>query len=164
MKKKIFNLVLIITMMVGVLFILAGCGSKDSNTSKSNNIVKDLNNIVNEETSKWKDRGYGATLSVYYIQNNIDKKDLGYIIVASGDEEFTSAPDFTKYKENQIPNYDGKSYSNMRMLEKDMKVNYFVVYEEKTEKYYNIEVNYEKVDLNGAKKEYPVFSNAKELK
>jgi len=164
MRKKILNLVLIFTMMMGIIFILTGCGNKDSNTSKSNNIVKDLNNIINEETSKWKDRGYGATLSVYYIQNSIDKEDLGYVIVASGDEEFTSAPDFTKYKESNIPNYDGKSYSNMRMLEENMKVSYFVVYEEKTEKYYNIEVNYEEIDLNGAKKEYPVFSNAKELK
>ena len=33
-----------------------------------------------------------------------------------------------------------------------------------TGKYYDVEVSYEKADLNGAKKEYPVFSNAKEIK
>ena len=158
MKKKLFNLVLIFVMLVGTLFMLTGCGN-----SESNNIVKDLNDIVNEEVAEWKEKGYGATLSVYSIQNGLDKKNLQYVIVASGDKEFTSAPEFVEYKED-VPNYDGNSYSSMRMMEEEMNVKYCVVYAKEANKYYNVEVSYEEADLNGAKKEYPVFSNAKELK
>ena len=50
------------------------------------------------------------------------------------------------------------------MLEEDMNVKHIAVYEIETKKYYDVEVKYEKADLNGAKKEYPVFSNAKEIK
>ena len=159
MKNKILTLALIIVMFVGILFSLTGCG-----TSTSSNIVKDLNNTINEEIAKWQEKGYGATLSVYYIQNSLDKKELSYTIVASGDKGFTSKPDFTEYKEKDIPNYDGNSYGNMRMMLEEQTVNYIIGYDKNSQKYYNIEVAYEKVNLNGAEKEYPVFSNAKELK
>lgn len=159
MKKRILTLVLIVVMLVGMLFTLTGCGS-----NSSSNIVKDLNDTVNEEIAKWQEREYGATLSVYYIQNSLDKKELSYVIVASGDKEFTSKPDFTEYKENDIPNYDGNSYGNMRMMLEEQTVKYIIGYDKNLQKYYNIEVSYAETDLNGAKKEYPVFSNAKELK
>ena len=159
MKNKTLSLVLIFVMLIGMLFILAGCGS-----SSSNNIVKDMNDTMAEEIAKWQEREYGATLSVYAFQSDLDKKELGYVIVASGDKEFTSKPDFTEYKEKDIANYDGNSYGNMRMLLTENTVNYFIVYDKNTQKYYNIEVSYAETDLNGAKKEYPVFSNAKELK
>ncbi len=156
MKKKILSLA-IIMILLGILFILTGCGS-------SNNITKDLNDIVNEEVTSWKEKEYARTLSVVSIQNSIDSKKMQYAIVASGDKEFTSTPDFTEYKEDGISNYNGNTYSNMRMLEKDMNVNNIVVYDRTNKKYYNIKVTYEETDLNGSKKEYPVFSDAKELK
>lgn len=159
MRNKIFSILIIAIMLVGMLFILTGCGNNDTN-----NIVKDLNNTIDEEISIWKEKGYGATLSIYYIQNSLDKKGLNYTIVTSGDKEFTSKPSFTEYKEKDIPNYDGNSYGNMRMMLEEQNIKYIICYDKTLQKYYDIEVNYEKVDLNGAKKEYPVFSNAKELK
>lgn len=159
MKNKILTLGLVIVMLAGMLFCLTGCGN-----STSSNIVKDLNDTIKEEIAKWQEREYGATLSVYYIQNSLDKKELKYVIVASGDKEFTSKPDFTEYKENDIPNYDGNSYGNMRMMLEEQTIKHIIGYDKNLDKYYNIEVNYEKVNLNGAEKEYPIFSNAKELK
>ena len=159
MKNIILTLFLILIMLVGMLFLLTVCGN-----SISSNIVKDLNDTINEEITKWQEREYGATLSVYYIQNSLDKKELGYVIVASGDKEFTSKPDFIEYKENEIPNYDGNSYGNTRIMLKEQTVNYIIGYDKNSQKYYNIEVSYAETDLNGVKKEYPVFSNAKELK
>lgn len=158
MRKKLLGIGIILILCV-MLISLTGCGD-----NQSNNIVKDLNDTVSEEVSDWKEKGYGATLSVYNIQNKLNKKNLQYVIVASGDKEFTSAPGITEYKESDVPNYDGNSYSIMRMLEEQMTVKHFVVYEKETGKYYDVEVSYEKADLNGAKKEYPVFSNAKEIK
>lgn len=159
MKNRILSLILIFIMLGGMLVLLTGCGN-----SNSSNIVKDLNNTINEEIAKWQEREYGATLSVYYIQNSLDKKELSYTIVASGDKEFTSKPNFIEYKEKDIPNYEGNSYGNMRMMLEEQNVKYIIGYDKTSQKYYNIEVNYEKVNLNGTEKEYPVFSNAKELK
>lgn len=158
MKKNLLSVGVAIILII-LLACLTGCVN-----NTSSNIVKDLNDTINEEIAKWQEREYGATLSVYYIQNSLDKKELGYVIVASGDKEFTSKPDFTEYKENDIPNYEGNSYDNMRMMLSEQTVNYIIGYDKNLQKYYNIEVAYEKVNLNGAEKEYPVFSNAKELK
>ena len=157
MNKKI--LIIGFTLMLAIILItLTGCGSTKST------IVEDLNGVVNDEVAEWKAKEYESTLSVYNIQSMLKKKNLQYIIVASGDTEFTKTPEIAEYKEKDIPNYSGKSYDNLRMLEEDMNVKHIVVYENNTQKYYDVEVKYEKADLNGAKKEYPVFSNAKELK
>ncbi|MBP3596498.1 MAG: hypothetical protein J6J60_04040 [Clostridia bacterium] len=158
MKKNLLSVGVAIILII-LLACLTGCVN-----NTSSNIVKDLNDTINEEIAKWQEREYGATLSVYYIQNSLDKKELGYVIVASGDKEFTSKPDFTEYKENDITNYTGNSYDNMRMMLSEQTVNYIIGYDKNLQKYYNIEVTYDKVNLNGAEKEYPVFSNAKELK
>ena len=157
MNKKILIIGLII-MLVGVLIGLTGCGNSKTK------ITDDLNSVINDEVAEWKEKGYGATLSVYNIQSMLKKKNLQYTIVASGDTEFTKSPETTEYKEKDIQGYSGKSYDNLRVLDDEMNVKYFVVYEIDTQKYYNVEVNYEKADLNGAKKDYPVFSNAKEIK
>lgn len=157
MNKKILiiGLLAVLTM---VLIGLTGCGNSKTK------IIDDLNSVINDEVTEWKEKGYGATLSVYNIQSMLKKKNLQYTIVASGDTEFTKSPEITEYKEKDIQGYSGKSYDNLRMLDDEMNVKYFVVYEIETQKYYNVEVNYEKADLNGAKKDYPVFSNAKEIK
>lgn len=157
MNKKILiiGLLAVLTM---VLIGLTGCGNSKTK------IIDDLNSVINDEVAEWKEKGYGATLSVYNIQSMLKKKNLQYTIVASGDTEFTKSPEITEYKEKDIQGYSGKSYDNLRMLDDEMNVKYFVVYEMETQKYYNVEVNYEKADLNGAKKDYPVFSNAKEIK
>lgn len=160
MKNKVLGLTLIVIMLTGILFVLTGC----SGTNSSNNISENMNIVINEELAKWQDRGYGITFTIFNIQSDLDNKEFGYKIVASGDKEFISKPDFTEYKENEISGYDGNSYSNMRMLLEEHTVNYFVVLDVNSQKYYNVEVTYAEKDLNGAKKEYPVFSNAKELK
>ncbi len=157
MNKKI--LIIGFTLILAIILItLTGCGSTKST------IVEDLNGVVNDEVAEWKAKEYGSTLSIYNIQYMLKNKNLQYTIVASGDTEFTKTPEITEYKEKDIPNYSGKSYDNLRMLEEDMNVKHIAVYEIETQKYYDVEVKYEKADLNGAKKEYPVFSNAKELK
>ena len=38
-----------------------------------------------------------------------------------------------------------------------------MVYDESSKKYYNIEVEYKTVDINGSEKEYPYFSNTTEI-
>lgn len=158
MKNKILSIVIIL-FLIGMVFVLTGCGNK-----QSNNIVNELNSVVNEDVAKWQERQYATTFTVFNIQSGLRSKDLQYIIVASGDKEFTSAPDFLEYKEKDIPNYDGTSYSYMRMLEETNTVKHFVVFEPTSKKYYDVEVNYAESKINGIGHEYPVFSNAKELK
>ena len=157
MNKKVLIIGFALILAI-ILITLTGCGSKKSK------IVDDLNGVVNDEVAEWKKKEYGSTLSIYNIQNMLKDKKLQYTIVASGDSEFTKTPEITEYKEEDVPNYSGKSYDNLRMLEEDMNVKHIAVYEIETKKYYDVEVKYEKADLNGAKKEYPVFSNAKEIK
>ena len=167
MKNKILSVILVLMMLIATLLTITGCGNKESNqktSKKGNEVVDELNEVVDDAIADWKKKGYGTTLSIIFIQNSLDKKDSNYIIVASGDKEFTSAPKFKKYTENNIDGYDGKSYGNMRMMEKSSDINYIVVYNSKNEKYYNVEVSFKEEKLNSAKKEYPVFSNAQELK
>ncbi len=159
MKKKILSSIFIMVIMIGMLFILTGCGS-----NQSNNIISELNSIVDQAIESYKEKGHGTTLTVAYIQNSLDKKNSAYVIVASGDKEFTSAPAITEYKETGIENYDGNSYDNTRMLETDMTVNYFVVYDKTNNKYYNVKVSYKNAGTDGVTKEYPEFSDAIELK
>lgn len=159
MKNRILSIGIILV-LIGMMFILTGCGGD----KQSNNIVKDLNDTISEDVAKWDERDYATTFTVYNIQSKLKSRNLPYIIVASGNQEFTSAPDFLEYKEKDIPNYSGESYSIMRMLEKNNTVNHFVVYEPVSQKYYDVEVTYETSDINGIAHEYPAFSNAKELK
>ena len=158
MKKKILSLGIVAVLMI-MLILLTGCGNNSSNT-----IIEELNNVVNAQIDEWKEKGYGTTLSVYAIQNGLDKNNSKYVIVASGDKEFTKAPTITKYTEKDIEGYDGNSYSQTRMMEKSNTVNYLLVFDSENNKYYNIKSDIKEVDNNGAKKEYPVFSDAKELK
>ena len=167
MRNKILNVILVFIMLTGVMFILTGCrndNNKNENSKKGNEIVSELNEIVDEAIADWKKKGYGTTLSIVYIQNSLNKRDSNYVIVASGDKEFTSAPSVKKYTESNIEGYDGNSYGNMRMMEKSSNINYIVVYDSKNEEYYNVEVSFKEEKLNDAKKEYPVFSNPQELK
>jgi hypothetical protein len=99
---------------------------------------------------------------MYLIQDYLDD-DGRYVIVASGDTEFKEAPDSTKYIE-KVSDYEGNSYDSFRMMESSTDVNYMVIYDSKTSKYYDVEINYEKTEFNNVEFDYPVFSNAKEIK
>lgn len=152
-SNKIKYILLVLVLISGLL-VLTGCGN-------GNNIVNQLNNAMQQEIAGWKEQGYARTLTMAYIQGCLDSN---YVIVASGETEFTSSPEITKYQEVDVPNYDGSSYSITRMMEQAYNVNYMVVLDNTTGKYYNIKISYENTDLNGIKKEYPVFSDAKEIK
>ena len=158
MKKKILSLGIVAILMI-MLVLLTGCGNSSSNT-----IIEELNNVVNAQIDEWKEKGYGTTLSVYAIQNGLDKNNSKYVIVASGDKEFTKAPTITKYTEKDIEGYDGNSYSQTRMMEKSNTVNYLLVFDSENNQYYSVKSDIQEVENNGVKKEYPVFSDAKELK
>ncbi len=153
-QTKFFKYILLtLTLIIG-LVILTGCGKADT-------IVAQLNSEIKEDVAKWQEQGYARTLTMTYLQGGLDSN---YVIVASGDTEFTSSPNITKYQENDVPNYEGNSYSITRMMSKDYDVNYLVVLDRNTGKYYNIKITYENTDLSGVEKEYPVFSDAKEIK
>lgn len=163
--KKIGSLILVLVILSGVVLALTGCGNDNDKAGKSDNnkLIDDLNEIISDEISSWEEQGFSRTLTVTYIQSCIDYDDLQYEIVASGDEEFTEAPDFTEYEED-VPDYSGNSYSQLRMIEKSSNINYFVVYDKNKEKYYNVKVSIEETEFHSVKKAYPVFSEAKELK
>lgn len=167
MKKKILSLLLVI-MLISSMFVLTACGDDDDDMDEAGNeVVENLNDAISEILSDWKERGYGGTLSIYYIQNKLDSLGVDYTIIASGDEEFTSVPesDETEYVEN-VSGYSGNSFSNMRMMETGLDVNYCIVYDVEADKYYNVEISYDSsyVVSNSVKTEYPVFSNATEIK
>lgn len=153
MKKKILGVILVVCLFL-IMLLLTGCGN-------GNNIVNQLNNAMQQEIAGWKEQGYARTLTIAYLQGCLDSN---YVIVASGETEFISSPEITKYQEGNVPNYDGSSYSITRMMEQAYNVNYMVVLDNSTGKYYNIKISYENTDLNGIEKEYPVFSNANEIK
>ena len=153
MKKKILGVILVVCLFL-IMLLLTGCGN-------GNNIVNQLNNAMQQEITGWKEQGYARTLTIAYLQGCLDSN---YVIVASGETEFISSPEITKYQEGNVPNYDGSSYSITRRMEQAYNVNYMVVLDNSTGKYYNIKISYENTDLNGIEKEYPVFSNANEIK
>lgn len=153
MKKTITSIILI-----GVLLIsLTGCG-----TSKYN-ISEKLNEIVKSSVDNWDKDGYAHTFSISDIQDSLNKKGYKYIIIASGDKEFTSSVSDSKYTE-KLDNYSGKLYSNGRMMEKDMEINYCLILDQESGKYYNIKISYKTYNLNGSEKEYPYFEDEKEVK
>lgn len=157
MKNKLL-LIGIIVILIVMLVALAGCGN-----NTKDEMVDKLNEVVKTSVDKWQERGYGATFSLAGIQNSLEDKKYNYVIIASGDSEFTNAPKDTKYTES-ISNYSGTAYSNARMLEKELSVKNCIILDVELGKYYNVEVTYKTTKLNDIDKEYPYFQNAKELK
>lgn len=150
MKKILLSLVLVI--FVG---FLSGCG-------QSSDISNKLNEIVKSNVDTWDSNGYAHTFTVSDIQSNLDSKNSNLVIIASGSNEFTNSVTNIRYVEN-LSNYKGDLYSNTRMLEKDMNVNYFLVLNKDNNKYYSVKVTYKTKKLNDVEKEYPYFDSDKEL-
>ena len=150
MKKIIYSVLGLV-----FLFALTGCGSSSDISSRLNEVVKD-------DVDTWVDKGYAHTFTLSDIQNSLNSKGYNLTIIASGDSEFKSSISNTKYTES-VDNYKGSLYSNMRMLEKDMNVNYCLVLNKDNNKYYSIKITYKTTMLNGTEKEYPYFDNDKEL-
>ena len=150
MKKILLSLVLVI--FVG---FLSGCG-------QSSDISNKLNEIVKSNVDTWDSNGYAHTFTVSDIQSSLDSKNSNLVIIASGSNEFTNSVTNIRYVEN-LGNYRGDLYSNTRMLEKDMNVNYFLVLNKDNNKYYSVKVTYKTKKLNDVEKEYPYFDSDKEL-
>ena len=150
MKKILLSLVLLI--FVG---FLSGCG-------QSSDISNKLNEIVKSNVDTWDSNGYAHTFTVSDIQSSLDSKNSNLVIIASGSNEFTNSVTNIRYVEN-LSNYKGELYSNTRMLEKDMNVNYFLVLNKDNNKYYSVKVTYKTKKLNDVEKEYPYFDSDKEL-
>lgn len=157
MKTKLSRILMLIVILIIGLLILTGCGT-------SNTIVDNLNNVVDSELAEWQEQGYGRSFTMYLMQQGLSSINPAYVIVASGEKEFTVAPDITEYEEGEIANYEGTGYSYTRMMEGSSAATNLVILDTTTKKYYNVQISYQEFDLNGAKKEYPVFSNAKEIK
>ena len=159
MKKKIVSVLLIGILLIG----LTGCGKNNSNNvsnNENNSLIEALNNISDNIVSDWKNKGYHYDIAVSIIQNKLN----GYTIIASGDSEFKNAIDKTEYV-NKPENYDGNSFHATYVMKSSENVNYFLVLDKNTNKYYNVQIKYETMKLDDKYEyDYPVFSNATELK
>ena len=159
MKKKILSVLLIGILIIG----LTGCGKNNSNNvsnNENNSLIEALNNISDNIVSDWKNKGYHYDIAVSIIQNKLN----GYTIIASGDSEFKNAIDKTEYV-NKPENYDGNSFHATYVMKSSENVNYFLVLDKNTNKYYNVQIKYETMKLDDKYEyDYPVFSNANELK
>ncbi len=156
MKKKVLIIGIILILAIS-LVLLTGCGA-------SSNITDTLNNVVSEELAEWQEEGYARSFTMYLIQEALDSKEVGYVIVASGESAFTASPGITEYEEGDVPNYGDSSYSYTRMMEGESAAKNAVIYDSNSGKYYNVEITYEKTELRGVERQYPVFSNATEIK
>lgn len=123
-------------------------------------IIEQLNNKVEKYVAEAQEDKRTTVFTMEALQSYLDSD---YVIVASGNTEFTSAPNIIKYKEKNIPNYEGNSYKNNWKLITRTEVNYFVVLDKSTMKYYNIKITYEAININNEQCEYPVLSDAKEI-
>lgn len=148
--------ILTITLILFVALLITGCGSSNSITDK-------LNEIVKESTDKWENQGYSNTFTFSALQSSLDDKNYNYVIIASGDKEFEKAETNKKYSEN-LANYEGKTYSMNRMLEKELEVNYCLILDKESNKYYNVQITYKTIKLNDVEKEYPYFEKSNEVK
>lgn len=149
----------LIILLCGIFLVgITGCANETNN-----NVVEVLNKISTEQVDSWAEQGYYNGFTVHYIQEDLDEEN-NYIIITSGDKKFTTAPSSTEYTMNDIPNYDGTLHNEFVMMGGNNNVNYIIIYDIKEQKYYNVEINYEKTSLNGAEYDYPVFSNAEEIK
>ena len=159
MKKKILSVLLIGILIIG----LTGCGKNNSNNvlnNENNSLIETLNNISDNIVSDWKNKGYHYDIAVSIIQNKLN----GYTIIASGDSEFKNAIDKTEYV-NKPENYDGNSFHATYVMKSSENVNYFLVLDKNTNKYYNVQIKYKTMKLDDKYEyDYPVFSNATELK
>ncbi len=147
MKKKILSILLIGIFVIG----LTGCG-------KGENIIKILNDAVQEELDVWEEQDGHSDFTIRKIQSHLSD----YTFIASGDKEFHSTNGSTEYT-NQIVGY--KSYSDSTTMTSTSDIKYALVYDQKNKKYYSVEISYEKTKFKGQYEyDYPVFQNAKEIK
>lgn len=164
MKQKILTIgcIVLLTMM---LITLAGCGNskdKSKGDKSSNDLIDALNEFGNEQIASWEESGYNG-FTVYYIQEYLNT-NTKYTIIASGNKEFKTAPDMTKYVTTGIKDYDGTLQDMYVMMSKN-NVNYILVYDSNSQNYYNVNIDYKQTTLKkGATYDYPVFSNATKVK
>ena len=150
MKKYRFLALLLV-----MVFVLTGCGS-------TNKLVTALNSVVDDTVKKWKDKGSVTVITISGIQGDLTKINENYYIIATGDKEFERSSLSTLYT-TDVEAYKGTTYGTMRAMLSENKVNYVMVYDASTKKYYNIEIDYKTVKINEVKEEYPHFSNASEI-
>ena len=164
MKKK-FLCLGIVAILITMLVLLTGCGEntnsdQGSANNEDNSLIETLNNISDNIVSDWKNKGYHYDIAVSIIQNKLND----YTIIASGDSEFKNKIDTTEYV-NKPENYDGNSFHATYVMKSSENVNYFLVLDKNKNKYYNVQIKYETMKLDDKYEyDYPVFSNAKELK
>lgn len=154
MRSKKTNLLIIMLFATTVLFLTA-CGSV-------NKIEKALNEFIDETVESWKENENVNSITISGIQDGLKGKNNDYIIIAAGDKEFEKSA-LSKIYTTVVEEYDGNTFGVLRPLDKESQINYIMVYDESSKKYYNIEVEYKTVDINGSEKEYPYFSNTTEI-
>ena len=145
--KKILSILLISILSL----TLIGCGS-------SSNIIKSLNDAVQEELNVWVEQDGHSDFTISKIQSHLSD----YTFISSGDTEFISTDGSTEYT-NQIVGY--KSYSDNTVMSSTSDIKYALVYDKVNQKYYSVEISYETTKFKEQYEyDYPVFSNAKEIK
>ena len=152
MKKYKF---LILILLLVVTFTVTGCGS-------TNKLVTALNNVIDDTVKDWKDKGNVTVITISGIQGELTKINENYYIIATGDKEFERSAISTLYT-TDVEAYKGTTYGTIRAMLSENKVNYVMVYDSSTDKYYNIDIDYKTIKINEAKEEYPHFSNASEI-
>lgn len=156
MKKlgRILGLVIVLCCIITI----TGC------SNAGNSLVKQLN----DDITKMSEKMHPAKTGVYadYLNGSFESDSNPYTIVAAGSDKFTSSyGGLTEYK--QYPDgYTGKTISKTTTLDENSGVNYILVYDKSSKKYFNISVKYKDVKIDGVSytDNIPVFSNAVEVK
>ena len=144
-----------LVLLLAVVFVLTGCGS-------TNKLVTALNSVVDDTVKEWKNKGNVTVITISGIQGDLSKIDGNYNIIATGDKPFERSSLSTIYT-TDVEAYSGNTYGTIRAMLSENKINYVMVYDSSTNKYYNIEIDYKTVKINEVKEEYPHFSNASEI-
>lgn len=153
MKNKKISVLVI--MLFAATILLTGCGSK-------NKIETALNDAMDKTISLWKEKGNVTTVTMSGIQDGLSQQNKSYVIIASGDAEFEKSA-VSKIYTIDVEEYKGNAFGLIRAMSKEAKVNYVMIYDAEENKYYNIEIEYKTVSINGEEKEYPYFKNATEI-
>ncbi len=144
MKKKILSIVLCGLFVLG---LTTGCGSNSNKNLKEADVVKDLNEVINNFKEQNKDDKY-FVVGVDDMQQQLATYKSTYKLLGSSENEYTTKP--------SAPN------NLFRAVDMNYPICTFkpnaLIYNSDADKYYN--VKYECDD----KKVMPTFTEAKELK
>ena len=144
MKKKILSIVLCGLFVLG---LTTGCGSNSNKNLKEADVVKDLNEVINNFKEQNKDDKY-FVVGVDDMQQQLATYKSTYKLLGSSENEYTTKP--------SAPN------NLFRAVDMNYPICTFkpnaLIYNSDADKYYNVKYEFDD------KKVMPTFTEAKELK